>query len=179
MPNLRQMTEIFGGLESAVGALELLLRAIFFLIGIYLVLRALLQAARRSDLGAQAGSWAGPIICFATGVALLAFPATLAVLVASVFGAPTIASPQSIFSHDRGLLDSFEGSQATSLISLIVAFIQLIGFIAVGRGLLMLNRATTPGGPPLIGPGITFLVAGVLAANFPIFFGALAAIFVT
>ena len=173
-PSLEGIAALAAEIGTQITALEFLLRAIFYVIGLFLVVRSLVQAARRSSQGPQSGSWASPIAGFVTGAAFLSFPTTLSVLVASVFGAPEIASPQSIFSYDQGTLDSLDGTVAVPVISVIVALIQLIGFIAVARGLLMLNRAAASEPGAFLGPGLTFVSAGVLAANFPIFFGAVA-----
>ena len=170
-------TALLANIVAYLGPLEGLLRAVLFLVGMVLVIQALRLAGRRSEFGAQAGSWATPMASFLTGAALLAFPSTIAVAVGSLFGSSSIEAPEAIFSYGGPLLDPFDGPGFRASIGAIVMIIQFVGLLAVARGLLFLNQAATPGGPRTLGPGFTFLVAGALAVNFPAFFGLLATAF--
>ena len=61
---------------------------------------------------------------------------------------------------------------AKELITCQVAIIQFMGVIAVCRGIHLLGLTARGGhGPSTFGPGITFVIAGAAATNFPHFVG--------
>ena len=152
---------------------ERLLRAVCFLLGMGLAVHALRLAGRRAELGPQIGTWTRPTMTFASGVALMAFPAFVSVLLASLFGAGAVDSPEAIFSYSGDLLDAFGNATFRQASTTFVLLVQLIGYIAVARGVWFLNASASPGNQRMFGPGITFLVAGSLAINFPSFVGLL------
>lgn len=156
---------------------EGLLHAVLYLIGAVMVLQSLRLAARRSEFGAQAASSGRILSGFATGVALLAFPATVSALLASLFGSADMAGPELMFSIDRGFVDPLAGTGARAGIDALILIVRFVGFIAIARGLLFLNLAARPDGPRTLGPGFTFLVAGALAVNFPVFFALISELF--
>ncbi len=167
---------IISNVAAATVALESLLRAIFFLMGLALVVQSLRVAARRSELGPQSGTWIKPVMGFVTGIAFLGFSSTLSVILGTLFGAGEVVAAEDIFAYGRLLLDPLDASGSREAVAAIVLIIQFIGFLAVARGLLFLNYAASPGGPSTLGPGFTFLVAGALAVNFPVFARALASL---
>ena len=169
--------EAFGAIADHLLAFEGLLHAVLYVIGAVLILQSLRLAARRSEFGAQAATSGRIFSGFITGAAFLAFPATVSVLLASIFGSSEIAGPEMMFSIDNGTLDPLAGSAAGVGIDALVLVIRFVGFIAIARGLLFLNLAASPDGPRTLGPGFTFLIAGALAVNFPVFFGLMAGLF--
>ena len=162
-----------------VSAFEGLLRAVLYVMGIAMIILSLRLAARRSESGAQAAPSGRIVSGFLTGTALLAFPATVSVLLSSLFGTGNSANPETIFALDGGLLDPLSAPVARSSVSALVMIIQFVGFIAIARGLLLLNLAARPDGPRTLGPGFTFLIAGALAVNFPVFFGFVSSLFIS
>ena len=162
-----------------VSAFEGLLKAVLYVIGIAMIIQSLRLAARRSESGAQTAPSGRIVSGFLTGTALLAFPATVSVLLSSLFGTGNTASPEMIFALDGGLLDPLSAPGARNSVSALVMIIQFVGFIAIARGLLLLNLAARPDGPRSLGPGFTFLIAGALAVNFPVFFGFVSSLFIT
>ena len=172
-------TSIITNLAAALPALEGLLRAVLYVLGILLVIRSLHLALRRTEFGAQATSSARVIVTFVTGTLLLAFPATVSTLGLTLFGTTATPGPEAIFAYGNGMLDPLaNGPTHDKAAGAFVLIIQLVGFIAIARGLLFLNLAASPGGPQSFGPGLTFLIAGALAVNFPLFFGMIAGLFV-
>lgn len=158
-----RLTEYIGGFES-------LLRSIVFIIGIILVIQSLRLSIRRIETGAHSVSTAKVLTSFFVGSAMLAFPQTVSTLLATLFGSGKLSNPSEIFSYSGGLLQPIEGSRQA--IEAIVLLVQLIGFIAIARGLLFLNNSASPNAASKsLGPGITFIIAGALAVNFPAFFG--------
>ena len=170
-------------MSTAVGAAEAvatyvlqferLLRAVCFLLGTGLAVHALRLAGRRAELGPQIGTWTKPTMTFASGVALMAFPAFVSVLLASLFGTGSVDSPEAIFSYSGDLFDVFGNATFRQASATFVLLVQLIGYIAVARGVWFLNASVSPGNQRMFGPGITFLIAGSFAINFPSFVGLL------
>ena len=154
-------------LASYVTRFEGLLRAVVFLIGAVLIIQSLRLAVRRAEFGPQAASWTKVAAGFFAGAALLAFSAHRVRARGDSFGGGDLASASSMFSYGGGILQPLAGAQKA--VEAIVLIIQLIGFIAIARGLLFLNAAASPGGPRTFGPGVTFVIAGALAGQFPSF----------
>lgn len=146
--------------------------ALCFVIGVLMVLSGLQAASRRAEVGLQGGSYGKPLSRAITGVMLISLPALLLTLSETFFGTG-IQSADSIFAYAPSTLGLFDaGGPARAMISGIIMIIQFIGLIAVIRGLYLLNlSAQGDGGPKTFGPGVTFLISGAMAVNFPLFFG--------
>ncbi|MCY4542191.1 MAG: hypothetical protein OXB95_07320 [Rhodobacteraceae bacterium] len=167
---------IFQNLAGHLAQFERLLRGVFFVVGALLIIQSLRLAVMRSEQGSMHSSWVRPITSFACGVALLAFPSTTSVFVDTMFGINRIADPQSIFSYGSRFTGPINSEPARNLVIAMVRIIQFVGFIAIARGILHFNAAAQNGGRT-IGTGITFVVAGVLAVNFPRFWQLLVGLF--
>ncbi len=167
-----------GGLPAALAALashleafEGLLRAVCYLVGATLVIQALRRAVRRSELGPGSGTWLEPIVYCVSGVALLAFPVTVGTILGSLFGTASRTSPQAILSLPGSGQTVGLPAEASGLVTAIIRLVQFVGLVAIARGILVLNAAASGRAP--VGAGITFLVAGGLAVNFPRFWALL------
>lgn len=163
-------------IASTIGQFEILLHAVVFVIGLVFVVQALKIAIKRVEFGAQSASILTAITNFIIGIGLLAFPRTVGLFLGTLFGVSHPDDPAKVFAYSGDFFDPLDEAQPA--IEAIVILIQFIGFIAIARGLLFLNAASTPSGPKSFGPGITFIVAGTLAVNFPTFFGALSELFI-
>ena len=150
--------------------IESLLRVVFYVVGILFVIQALRQCAHRSEIGLQAGSWSKPITTFMIGLLFVVLPTTIGFLSKTLFDQPPSYNPSSIFEYDFTILAPVNSGYSREIIELVIRFIQLIGLIAVLRGLLLFNQISTQGSR-VVGPGFTFLFAGVLAISFPEFWG--------
>lgn len=159
-------------LQGYLPSLENLAMVISWIIGLLLVVRAILNAGRRSDLGKQAGGWGGPIGGFLAGCAFIALPSLITVMSITIFEeAPSNAS--SIFAYAPATIGLFDdGGPARQILTAISAVAMFVGLLAVMRGIYMLNLASQGGnGQATYGSGMTFLIAGILAVNFPKFVG--------
>ncbi len=166
------MTEIISFIQD----FETLLRGIFYLVGILIVIQSVRNAARRSELGPQLGSWISPVMGFCIGILLIALPETIAMLSGTFFGRGGDLNPRSIFEYDQRLISPLNGGISQNVIELVVLIVQFLGFLAIIRSLLLFNQISTQGSR-VLGPGFTFLVAGTLAVNFPMFWGILVNLF--
>ena len=160
------MTEI----AQLIGSLEDLIRTVFYAVGVILVIQSLRLAAQRSELGPQQGSWFRPVVCCLAGVLLLALPVTVDILSQTLFGNTLGHDPKSILEYDRALLGQLDSEPSRELVVLVILFIQFVGLIAIIRSLLLFNLVSTHG-HRVVGSSITFLVAGTIAVNFPVFWG--------
>lgn len=170
------MIDLLQIIENMVRLLTPFSRLIYaacFVAGVVFVLRGLNRASRAVDMGRT-----GPndryttfrgLSEILTGAFLISLPGLLLVLSETFFGTG-IESPDSIFAHAPSTLGLFSpGSPGRAMISGIIGIIQFIGIIAVIRGIMLLNM-NAQGATQGIGPGVTFLVSGAMAVNFPLFF---------
>jgi hypothetical protein len=175
------MVDLLQIIERLVGYLPsfyVLLYILSFLIGGIMVMVALRNAARRNEAGPNGGSWAAPFWTFTIGVLFVALPGLVSSVTLSIFGVSfedIKPDPQSIFEYAPATVGLFdEDSPGRAMITGLVAVVQFIGLIAVMRGLRLLNESAQGGGgggSKTFGPGFTFVIAGVLAVNFPLFVG--------
>ena len=165
-------------LAGYIYAFESLLRGIFYLVGLILVIQSFRNAARRSESGPQYSSWLSPLAGFVIGLILIALPSAIALLSETFFGIRQNLDPRSIFEYDNQIISPLNTGNTGELIELVVLIIQFMGFVAIVRSLLLFNQVGNQGSR-VVGPGITFLVAGILAVNFPLFWGVLVNFFLT
>lgn len=168
------MVDLLQIIENVVRLLLPFSRLIYagcFIAGVIMVLSGLKLASRTAQEGPQ-GRALKPFSRILTGALLISLPAVLLTLSETFFGTG-IQSADSIFSYAPSTLGVFSaGGPGRTMISGIIMIIQFIGIIAVIRGLTLLNQsAQGDGGPRTFGPGITFLISGIMAVNFPLFFG--------
>jgi hypothetical protein len=175
------LLQIIANVVSYLIPFQQLFGVVCFIIAIVMMMSALKQAARVSEqrnsqmMGQQAG-WSGPAVTFLIATGFAAMPGLLNTLSHTFFQAG-IEDASSIFSHAPTTIGILDGGAATTLVVGIVRIIQFIGMIAIARGLLLLNQSTQgAGGPKTFGPSLTFVVAGAMATNFPLFMGAIEAI---
>jgi len=172
------MVDLLQIIENLVGILpsfQVLFYVISFVIGVIFVMTAIRDAARRSQMGQSAGSWYQPFWTFVIGVSFVALPGLVSSLTYTFF-AQEQPDPSNIFAYAPATIGLFNADgPGRTMITGIVAIIQFIGIIAVMRGLYLLNQSAQGGGggPKTFGPGFTFVIAGIMAVNYPLFVGAI------
>lgn len=171
------LLQIINNLVSAIspggGGLTGLMYILSWLIGVVLVMMAIKAATRRSEVGLNAGSWASPFWTLVIGVCFVALPGFMQSVAQTFFGTPT-SDPSEIFAYAPATVGLFaEDSPGRAMITGIVVIIQFIGLLGFMRGLLLLRHTAVGGGggPQTLGPGMVHVIAGGMAANFPIFLG--------
>jgi len=161
-------------IENVVGMLpsfETLFMLVSMLMGVLFVILSLQGLSRRNDMGRGAGSWAAPITTFGIGVSFLALPGLIDILTRTFFAQDTPDASR-IFEYAPTTLGLLEDGPGRAMIQGIVSIVMFVGVIGVMRGLYLLNQtAQGGGGPKTFGPGLTFVIAGVMAVNFPLFVG--------
>lgn len=157
---------------DGAGPFWILFTIICWFTGALLLISAIKKAGKRSEMGQSAGPWSGPVWTFVIATMFLAMPMFISVMSFSLFGV-TPESPEMIFEHSPGVLGAIETDGGRAIITAIVTIVQFVGLIGVMRGLYMLNHSAQggQGGPSTFGPGMTFVIAGIVALNFPIVVG--------
>lgn len=166
------LLQIVDNIVSYLIPFQQLFGAVCFVIAIVMMMAALRMAGRVSEMrNGQAGQagWGAPAATFFVATAFAAMPALLSSLSLTIFSTD-IEDASTIFSHAPLTVGVLDGGEARSLIVGIVRIIQFVGMVAIARGLLMLNSsAQGAGGPKTFGPGLTFVISGSMATNFPFF----------
>jgi hypothetical protein len=163
------LLQIIENIVSYLDGFYSLVSGICFLIGFVMTITALKQAQRRQEMGAHSGSWNSPIATFIFAGFFLGFPALIDILNYSVFN-ETAQSASKIFEYADSTVGRISQDSARTMITGIVRIVQFMGLIAVGRGLYLMNQsAQGTQGPKTFGPGLTFILSGICATNFPRF----------
>lgn len=170
---MANLLEILENLVSYIPNFYFLFYVVSFMLGCVFAIKGLMLAGKRSEMGKQSGSWGAPMAMFATGALFVAIPGLMTTLRITFWEGSAAASPSSIFAHADTVTSGFAGTpEAQALIVAITTVIQFIGIIGVARGLHLMNMSAQGGqGPKTFGPGMTFIIAGAMAANFPLFMG--------
>ncbi len=169
---MADLLEIIRRVIGFLDEFERLFGVICFVLGVMFAIRGLMAAAKRQEMGAGQGSWGGPIMMFTTGVLFVAMPGLVNSLSQTLFALQEPATADSIFAYAPATIGIMDGAEARTIIIGITSIVQFIGLIAIARGLYMMNMsAQSAQGPKTFGPGLTFVIAGAIATNFPIFVG--------
>ncbi len=152
------------------GGLTGLMYILSWLIGIVTVILSIRGFSQRSEMGRNAGSWSAPIWTFVIGICFIVLPGLVYTVSETMFGG-TSTDASEIFSYAPSTVGLFDSdSTGRAMITGIVVVIQFVGYIAVMRGLFVLKAtANGYGNSRSFGPGLTFVIAGAMAANFPLF----------
>lgn len=168
---MTDLLNILSNIVNAGGTIQLAIKWVCFIMGFTLTWVALKQAQRRQELGTNAGSWGSPIASFLTAAVFMSFPAVVEILNTTLLGTAQVSS-QKIFAYGSNTVGQLGGAEGKKMIRSMVYVIQIVGVIAIGRGFYLLNQSAQGGqGPKTFGPGLTFVISGTLASNFPVFYG--------
>ncbi|HDZ51497.1 hypothetical protein LCGC14_0112340 [marine sediment metagenome] len=173
---MTDLLQIIRNIVEAIGPFTALFSAICFMIGFVMTMTALKMAQKRQEMGPGQGGWNGPIATFIIAGMFLGLPTLVDVLNVSLFDVKS-ESASTIFKHADSTIGQIKGDEAREMISGLVLIVQFMGLIAVGRGLYLLNQSAQGGqGPKTFGPGLTFVLSGIAATNFPVFVGVMEAL---
>ncbi|MEY8799497.1 hypothetical protein AB9K35_04155 [Leisingera sp. XS_AS12] len=167
---LKIIENLVAAISPGGGGLTGLLYVLSWITGIVIVMMSIKAASKRSEMGRNAGSWASPAWSFIIGVCFIALPGLTSTIAQTIF-AEEAHDAASIFAYAPSTVGLFEADTAgRSMIVGIVTVVQFVGLIGVMRGLMLLRDTAIGGGggPKTFGPGMTFIIAGVLAVNFPL-----------
>ena len=168
------LLQIVRNIALLVMPFSVLIFAACFVIGVYMVMKGVWGASKSVEMGRYqrgADTPAPHLMRMLVGIFFITLPAFIVTLNATIFGVG-IQSADQIFAYapsTAGLLDP--GSPARQIVIGITVIIQFLGVIAIIRGIGLLNKRASDQNVPL-GPGLTFMIAGIAAVNFPVFMGA-------
>ncbi|HET9843269.1 MAG TPA: hypothetical protein VFP93_01260 [Gammaproteobacteria bacterium] len=154
-------------LTDAVSAIKVLVSAISFIVGIFLVFKGVTGYkifATQTFASAQKGEFAGPLVFIIVGSILIYLPAATDVSLFTVFGKNASGIP------DEAKLIAYPGGGVeekwTEIAVVLIKYMKLIGFIAFVRGWIILSKMGHSGSQPgSVGKGLTHLIGGVLLMN--------------
>lgn len=166
------LLQIINNIHALLPSALALAKILSLLIGLVLVIFSIRMAMKISAMGRHAGEWSQPITTFLVGVSFAALPLLLNILSQTLFSSTPVAASQ-ILSLAPVTIGKFGDDPAVkTMITGMTAIVMVVGVIAIMRGLLLLNAASKGGqSSSSFGPGLTFLIAGTIAANFPTFVG--------
>lgn len=163
------LSEFMARVAEAVGAFEMLLASLCFVVAFALTIGAVLLL--RSD-NFIAGGRERPAAFAMLIVAafLFALPEFIAMAGMSLWGEETPASSE-IFAYAPEMLGVFDQDTSRTILTSLLRVVQFIGAVAIFRALLLFNRAPNNPGAGLYGRAVTHLVGGTLAWNIVLFLG--------
>lgn len=167
------MSDLLTILENVADLVPLLwplFSVICFIIGGVLILRGLRHMAAKQYVRDTQNSYTGMVGYIVSGACMIGMPGFLEMLQLTLFGAGVDNDPSAIFAYAPESVGLFESDGAEQMIIAITVIIQFVGAIGVARGILLLNQSAN-GGQQTFGPGLTFVIAGAMATNFPVFVG--------
>jgi intracellular multiplication protein IcmC len=140
-----------------------LLTAFSYIAGIAFLLVGISRLTKKMEEGPRGPAGFGTIMTFIASGALFSFGDTMGTFVNSLFGSRDISINASI---DADVLADVEDiERVESVLTALMGFIMLVGFIAFMRGWFVLrNFADGQQGATLM-QGLTFLIGGALAIN--------------
>jgi hypothetical protein len=166
------LLQVIRNIADIIPNLNMLFYALSWMIGLIMVIKALQLSAKRHAMGPASGGWNEPIVMLVIGILFVALPGLMDTLSVTIFGVTANEDPSSIFAYAPAVVGVMgTDGPAREIIIAIVTIVRFVGLIAVMRGLYMLNQSSKGQGQSTFGPGFTFVIAGALAFNFPIFVG--------
>lgn len=168
---MTDLLQIIQNIVSYLGSFMALFSGVCFLIGFAMTIKALKLAQKRQEQGAHGGTWGSPLSNFIVAGMFLGLPTFIDILNVTLF-ATTAAPAEGIFVYADSTIGHLKATAAADMLTGLVRIIQFMGLIAVARGLYLLNQSAQGSqGPNTFGPGLTFVITGVISTNFPIFVG--------
>jgi intracellular multiplication protein IcmC len=175
----QDITDILVNLEKVLDPALVLLLAISFIVGIFFILKGLLELkafAMPLTQASRPGELSGPILHIFVGTVLVYIPTTTNVLSSTFFGSvPSMFNPSGGGSVEQlgqasnsimGYASVALESQWATLIDTVVYYMQFIGFIAFIRGWIIVAHSHHGGEQNSLTKGIIHIVGGILAINF-------------
>lgn len=161
MPVVAQAADIWENIQNVIPDMARLVVAISYVAGVFFIAWSIMRLKIYGQMTVFMMSQLsiGPTFTYMiVGLALLSFPTMLDIMSMTLFG----------YNYESGVLMYFEETPArwSHIINPLTALIQLFGFIAFLRGMIMLSKMGGQGSPPgTVGKAATHIVGGIMAIN--------------
>ncbi|CAL7959974.1 intracellular multiplication protein IcmC [Gammaproteobacteria bacterium] len=147
---------LLSALQANLEPVILLTKAVGFVLGFSMVISAIIDLKKigQSQSGAE-GAVGGPLFRLALGIALIYYPFTISVGVATFTGTSSIQAYP--ISGSGTFLPAKQGA---------LKLIQAVGYVSFIRGFVTLSHSAKPGAQQgSVGKGIVYVIGGILAIN--------------
>lgn len=151
------LTTMVVNLGNSMPAVMRMLTGLAYVMGLFFFFSAIYKLKQYGDLRTMMSSSTdlrAPIIQLILGGVFVFFPSLLHVGMSTIFNTPNPLAYQDT-----------SGSTHQDIIMAVIRIMEVIGVVAVIRGLTLLGRAGNQGQPGMVGKGAMHLVAGILAIN--------------
>lgn len=139
-----------------------------FVAGVFLLFLALQRLTKGAQEGPKGPAGLGTLMMFVVGSALISFVPALRTVMYSVFGTNTVATfPQMTRIAERVGVENM--TQATTVITALLAFLAIVGVISFARGLFMLKDTADGAQNASLMGSMSHIIAGVCCVNFGAF----------
>jgi intracellular multiplication protein IcmC len=174
------LSQILQNLESILNPLAVLLVAVSFISGVFMVYKGiseLKQFGQSQNQMSRPGELAGPMVHLMVGAILIYLPTTTDIISTSIF----YDAGRTVFDGNRVNI-ALAGSDSAELLSYsggmpleqkwqevmttIFHYVQFIGFVAFVRGWFILSKIGAQGGQPgNAAKGLIHVLGGIIAIN--------------
>lgn len=136
-----------------------------FISGIIFFIKAIVAMAKpaNSSHGSEVGFVVTNLI---VGTVLVTLGSFVIMMTQTLFSSNTVSNAGEIFAYAPGTIGVIDDASTRRVITAIVGIVQFIGLIGFIRGLFLMS-AYSKQAVQSIGPAVTFIIAGILAMNFP------------
>jgi intracellular multiplication protein IcmC len=156
--NSNNISDMLVTFSSNFPQIKKLVFGLSYLAGFWFIISAIqklktLSSPNSASMGQQAGR--GALVQLVIGALLLALPSFIQMVLFSLWGSGSIMNP-------TGLSN---GTLPISVEKAIVGLMQLLGYISVVRGLMILNKVAHQQTQDTFGKGIIHIIGGILSIN--------------
>jgi hypothetical protein len=149
--------DLWGPMHGLVAAFGYMAGIIFTMIGI-------LRLLKTSQDGPKGPGGFGTIMTFATAAALFSLDPLMGAFSFSIFGDPVTATEATLAYADSGLTGAEKG-HIHAVISAIIGFVAMLGWISFVRGWFILRDVAEGGQQASMMAAVTHVIGGSLAVN--------------
>lgn len=173
---MNSLVQAIVNIGKTLPALTALAVIVAFIAGLIFFIKAIVALARPTNSG-NAVDTAFVTTHFAIGVFLMSLGSIILAGTGTLFETSTVSKSGDIFSYAPNTIGLIDDATTRLVIRTIVGIVQFVGLLGVIRGLFLFS-AYSKQQVKSVSAGIVFVVAGVLAMNFPLAVRAFSLLFV-
>lgn len=172
---MNSLLQAIVNVSALVPVMTALVVIVAFISGLVFFIKALV-AMKNGNTG---GRESGPnfvVTNLIVGTVLISVGTFALMMTNTLFSSSTVSNAEEIFAYAPGTIGVINDETTRRIIIAIVRIVQFIGLIGFIRGFFLMS-AYSKQAVPSLGPAITFVLAGILAMNFPRVVGMFSALF--